>query len=87
MATKPLYNDNRDQDGSFVQAIFGYIKLLLRTFALVYSKAKDFYCWVLQQLYKILPILTDDSHVATIITDRELALIAAISIVFPNTRH
>ncbi|CAG8843312.1 22856_t:CDS:1, partial [Racocetra persica] len=43
-------------------------------FALVYAETKDFYCWVLQQLHRALMIVTGDSHVATIITDRELAL-------------
>ncbi|CAG8838535.1 6681_t:CDS:1, partial [Racocetra persica] len=36
---------------------------------------------------KTLTVLTGDSNVTMIITDRELALINAISTVFPNARY
>ncbi|CAG8835121.1 1052_t:CDS:2, partial [Gigaspora margarita] len=49
-------------------------------FALVCSKTCDFYCWIIQQLNKVLMILTGDAQVATIIINRELALMLAISL-------
>ncbi|CAG8847898.1 22203_t:CDS:1, partial [Racocetra persica] len=56
-------------------------------FALVYSETKEFYSWVLQQLCKTLTILTGNSNVTMIITDRELALMSSISTIFPNSKH
>ncbi|CAG8826655.1 17364_t:CDS:2 [Gigaspora margarita] len=56
-------------------------------FALVYSETVDFYCSVMQQLNKVLIELTGNAQVATIITDRELALMRAISQEFSYTRH
>ncbi|CAG8557107.1 15703_t:CDS:2, partial [Racocetra fulgida] len=98
ISTKPAYNDERDQNGSFMQGIFwayrsavvefavGKDALIINAtyktnsidrfgltyhlaFALVYSETKDFYSWALQELHKVLTILTSNSHVATIITD------------------
>ncbi|CAG8810600.1 21530_t:CDS:2, partial [Dentiscutata erythropus] len=48
---------------------------------------KDFYCWVLQQLSRVLTILIDNSDVVTFITDRDLALMSAISTIFSNSNY
>ncbi|CAG8832151.1 10352_t:CDS:2, partial [Gigaspora margarita] len=56
-------------------------------FALVYSETVDFYCRVMQQLNKALIELTGNAQVATMVTDRELALMTAISREFPHVRH
>ncbi|CAG8615643.1 11637_t:CDS:2 [Gigaspora rosea] len=126
IATKAAHNNEHDQDGEFLQAIFwAYKNTILEfalakdvliidatyktnrflmplivicsvdqfgstyplAFALVCSETRDFYCWVMQQLSKVLMILTGDAQVATIITDRELALMSAISLVFPHAKH
>ncbi|CAG8715935.1 7915_t:CDS:2 [Gigaspora rosea] len=126
IALKNAFNDERNQDGKFMQAIFwayrnafsefavGKDVLIIDAtyktnrfsmplvaicsvdrfgstyplaFALVYSETQEFYCWVLQQLSKALIIVTGSAQVATIITDRELALMIAISKVFPHTKH
>ncbi|CAG8849057.1 38095_t:CDS:2, partial [Gigaspora margarita] len=44
-----------------------------------YSKTQNYYYWAMEQLSKALIILTGNSNMTTIITDRELALMAAIS--------
>ncbi|CAG8807218.1 6367_t:CDS:1, partial [Cetraspora pellucida] len=126
IATKAIHNDERDQDGEFIQAVFWVyrhavfefavakdvliVNAMYKTnrfsmplivicsidqfgstyplaFALVYSETCDFYHWVMQQLNRMLTILTGDAQVATFITDRELALITACSLVFPHARH
>ncbi|CAG8634634.1 9419_t:CDS:2, partial [Dentiscutata heterogama] len=56
-------------------------------FALVYFETKNYYSWVMQQLNKALTMLTGNAQVATFITDREIALIIAISEEFPQARH
>ncbi|CAG8504356.1 26147_t:CDS:2 [Gigaspora margarita] len=126
IATKAAHNNEHDQDGEFLQAIFWvYKNAILKfalakdvliidatyktnrflmpliiicsvdqfgstyplIFALVCLETHDFYCWVMQQLSKVLMILTGDAQVATIITDHELVLMLAISLVFLYAKH
>ncbi|CAG8595566.1 13703_t:CDS:2, partial [Racocetra persica] len=126
IAIKPLYNDERDQDGAFIQAIFWiycstaakfalskdvliidatyktnrfsmplivicsidrFGTTYLLAFILVHSETQNYYHWTIEQLSKALIILTGNSYVATIITNREFALMVAISTVFPSTKH
>ncbi|CAG8727417.1 11075_t:CDS:1, partial [Racocetra persica] len=126
VVTKIAYNDERDQDGAFIQAIFwAYYSTISMfsvakdvllidatykinqfsmplivicaidqfgstyplAFALVYSETYEFYYWVMRQLSQTLTKLIGDAQVSTFITDQELALMAAISLVFPHARH
>ncbi|CAG8806225.1 27679_t:CDS:2, partial [Gigaspora margarita] len=126
IAIKPVYNDEHDQNGEFIQAIFWayhnaihevaiakdvliidttyktnrfsiplvvicsidhFGSLYPLAYAFIYSETRDFYCWIMQQLNKVLTILTSDAHITTIITNRKLVLMATTSLVFPYAKH
>ncbi|CAG8805457.1 39308_t:CDS:2, partial [Gigaspora margarita] len=92
IALKPEHNDEHDQDGEFIQAVFWAYRNAIHEFAI----AKDVLIidatyktnrFSMPLLNKVLTILTGDAHMTTIITDRELALIATTSLVFPYAKH
>ncbi|CAG8668725.1 50_t:CDS:2, partial [Ambispora gerdemannii] len=74
IVTKAAHNDERDQDGAFIQAIFWAYHSAISdidhfrstyplVFALVYSEIYDFYYWVIQQLSQVFTKLIGDAQV------------------------
>lgn len=53
-------------------------------FAFIQKEEEEDYVWVLQRFHNILGV---DQHPLAIVTDRELALVNAIEVVFPRTGH
>ncbi|CAG8834579.1 15201_t:CDS:2, partial [Gigaspora margarita] len=88
IALKNTFNDERDQDDEFMQAIFWAYRNAVSEFAVgknvlifdaTYKTNRFSIPLVLQQLSKTLIIVTGSVQVAMIITDWELALMIAIN--------
>ncbi|CAG8631220.1 10885_t:CDS:2 [Ambispora gerdemannii] len=73
IATKTAHNDERDQDGTFIQAIFWAYHSAISdidhfgstyplAFTLVYLETYDFYYWVMQQLSQVFIKLIGDAQ-------------------------
>ncbi len=54
---------------------------------MISRETTPYYTWCLQQLHLVMIETTGLGDIATIMTDRELALMNAISIVFPSSSH
>ncbi|CAG8811056.1 31292_t:CDS:2, partial [Gigaspora margarita] len=81
-----VYNDEQDQDSAFIQAIFWAYRDSIAKFLV--EKA----VLIIDATYKMnrfsMPLVAIwDAQVKSIITDRELALIKAISNIFSSTKH